>query len=155
MTNRDVFALRRSRFDAFLFADVGTEPNGSTLTMLSLLARLGDDPWAEAARWALAPKTAALDWLTSLISSAPLQPQSQADAPSTAARLLLLLPNRTVIPTQPTTPALKPSTHPWWLPMAIGATVLMIGLAASMVFHQDPKSKPYTAAGKAVVAQTG
>ena len=145
VTNRDVFALRRSRFDAFLFADVGTEPNGSTLTMLSLLARLDNDPWAEAARWAVAPKGAAVDWLTSLISSAPLEPQSQAGARTTATRLVSLLPSRTVNAAGPPAGALKASARPWWLPMTIGAMVLMIGLAASMVFNSGTKSAPHTA----------
>ena len=41
----DAFALRNSGLDQFLFAEVGTELNGSSLTVLSTLARLGKDPW--------------------------------------------------------------------------------------------------------------
>ncbi len=52
MTSTDAFALKNSDLNTFLFADVGTELNGSALTILSVLARLGEDPWAEAARWA-------------------------------------------------------------------------------------------------------
>jgi hypothetical protein len=48
----DHVALQNSDLNPFLYADVGTELNGSTLTMLSVLARLGKDPWVEAARCA-------------------------------------------------------------------------------------------------------
>ena len=63
MTSTDAFALKNSDLNAFLFADVGTEMNGSALTMLSVLARLGQDPWAEAARWTAKQKAAAIDCL--------------------------------------------------------------------------------------------
>ena len=55
-THPNIFALKNSGLDAFLYADVGTEPNGSTLTILSMIARLGRDPWAEAANWATLPR---------------------------------------------------------------------------------------------------
>ena len=37
-------------FDPFLFAPIGAEPNGMPLSVLSALARIGADPWQEAAR---------------------------------------------------------------------------------------------------------
>jgi hypothetical protein len=45
----DVFAMKNSGLEPFLYAEVGTELNGSTLTVLSVFARLGEDPWGEAA----------------------------------------------------------------------------------------------------------
>ncbi len=56
MAKADVFALKNSGLEAFLLAEVGTEWNGSGLTVLSLLARLGKDPWAEAATWSKLPR---------------------------------------------------------------------------------------------------
>ena len=44
MASTDAFTLKNSDLNAFLYADVGTEMNGSVLTMLSVLARLGQDP---------------------------------------------------------------------------------------------------------------
>ena len=38
MPNHDAFALRNLGLDEFLFAEVGTEDNGSALTILSTLA---------------------------------------------------------------------------------------------------------------------
>jgi len=91
----DAFALKNSNLNAFLFADVGTELNGSTLTILSVLARLGLDPWAEAARWAKMPSAAAIDCLAQGIGKMPLSPQALAETFATASSLVKLLPAQT------------------------------------------------------------
>jgi hypothetical protein len=90
----NIFDLRDSSLNAFLFSDVGTEANGSSLTMLSLLARLGKDPWDEAAAWSRKPKDAAIRSLTDSISRMPPNQQVLDDARLTAARLVTLLPNQ-------------------------------------------------------------
>jgi hypothetical protein len=90
----NIFALRDSSLNAFLFSDVGTEANGSSLTMLSLLARLGKDPWDEAAAWSRKPKDAAIRSLTDSISRMPPNQQVFDNARLTAARLVALLPNQ-------------------------------------------------------------
>ena len=77
----DAFALKNSGLNAFLFAEVGTELNGSQLTVLSILARLGQDPWAEAARWAQLPKAAMIDCLVHSIAQMPLCPQALVESP--------------------------------------------------------------------------
>jgi hypothetical protein len=59
MTSPDRFALQHSALNTFLFAEVGTEHNGMTLTALSVIARLGKDPWEEARRLAGLPKASA------------------------------------------------------------------------------------------------
>lgn len=88
----NLFALRDSRLNAFLFSDVGVEPNGTSLTVLSLLARLGKDPWDEAAGWAGQSKSAAVRLLTDSISQMPTNQQALDVAHSTALRLVDLLP---------------------------------------------------------------
>jgi hypothetical protein len=92
MSHSDAFALKNSGLNAFLFAEVGTELNGSPLTILSILARLGRDPWAEAARWAEMPKPAMIDCLAYSIAQMPLCPQALVEARVTASRLVMLLP---------------------------------------------------------------
>lgn len=94
MSASDAFALKNSGLNDFLFAEVGTELNGSTLTILSVLARLGQDPWAEAAKWTKLPKAAIIDRLAQCISEMPLCPQALSDARATASRLILLLPSQ-------------------------------------------------------------
>jgi len=83
--------LKNSDLNAFLFADVGTELNGSALTILTVLARLGSDPWSEAARWAKMPKAAAIDCLAQGIGKMPLSSQALAETFATASSLVKLL----------------------------------------------------------------
>lgn len=92
MAQPDVFALKSLGLDDFIFADVGIESNGSRLTVLSALARLGKDPWEEAARWAREPKAEAIESLRASIVEMPLSSQAIHSAHSTASRLISLLP---------------------------------------------------------------
>jgi hypothetical protein len=94
MTSSDIFLLKKTGLDPFLLAEIGVQENGSPLTMLSFLSRLGQDPWAEAARWARLPHAAVTRNLADLILQMPLRPQVLDDAPRIAARLSQLLPGR-------------------------------------------------------------
>ena len=91
MPDCDIFALDRAGFNGFLFAGIGSEANGSSLTVLSALARLGEDPWALAASWAAMSHAAAAEALAACIRQMPLMPTDLRAAPHTAARLVLLL----------------------------------------------------------------
>jgi hypothetical protein len=90
----DVTALQRSDLNSFLFADVGTEANGMTLSVVSVFARLGSDPWREAGRLADLPKPEATDSLAHSIAEMPTSPWQLRDAAVIAARLTRLLPAR-------------------------------------------------------------
>jgi hypothetical protein len=87
-----------TEFDAFLFASTGLERNGMPLSVVSVLARLDLDPWQEAASLAALPAETATQklaaWLEALSEPAP----KQADASTTAARLIALLPRWPVPP---------------------------------------------------------
>ena len=129
----DAFTLKNSGLQAFLYADVGTEPNGSTLTILSVLARLGNDPWAQAASWAAMPRAAAIDGLSQGIAQMPLVPAPLMGSRDIAARLVELLPanSRQVIPaeasgTTPVRPAAQTAMMIWWgIAAWIGLTVML------------------------------
>ena len=97
VTRATATTMPTSDLDPFLFADVGTQTNGVELTVLSLLARLGSDPWVEAARLALLPRGAATDWLAERIATMPLSVQAVGAARDTATTLLLRLPARTTV----------------------------------------------------------
>lgn len=133
MTSIDAFALKNSNLNTFLFADVGTELNGSPLTILSVLARLGEDPWAEAARWAKMPKSAAVECLAQSIGKMPLDTPALADTYATASRLILLLPlqNRSeesgVSGTSDVPVAFE------WVPMALFCLSLVFGIMLNMI----------------------
>ena len=51
MATSDVTTLQRSDLNPFLFAGIGTEPNGTTLSVLSVFARHGNDPWRMSCRY--------------------------------------------------------------------------------------------------------
>jgi hypothetical protein len=90
----DVTALQRSDLNLFLFADVGTEASGMTLSVVSVLARQGSDPWREAGRLADLPKAEATDSLARTIAGMPKSLWNLPDAIVIAARLTGLLPAR-------------------------------------------------------------
>ena len=144
VTSTDAFALKNSELNAFLYADVGLEINGSVLTMLSVLARLGQDPWAEAARLTTLPKAAAIDGLARSIGKMPLDPRALAETNVTALRLLLLLPAQVQNPAQTIRAAITASAMPGWVPIACLCASLLVGLAFTMT------SAPVAPAGAAV-----
>jgi hypothetical protein len=89
----DAFVLQNSDLNDFLYADLGGA-DGPMLTVLSLLARLGLDPWHEAGRIAKLPRKAAINGLAMMVADVPECGGSPECAISTAARLVLLLPSR-------------------------------------------------------------
>jgi hypothetical protein len=89
-----VTTLRRSDLNQFLFADIGTEANGMTLSVLSVFARRGSDPWTEAGRLAALSKADATDSLAQMIAGMPRSLWPLPDAIVIAVRLIGLLPAR-------------------------------------------------------------
>jgi hypothetical protein len=84
-------ATLRTDFDAFLYSSVGDDANGLPLTLLTVLARLGVDPWDEAADLASLPTEPALQRLAARLESMPNGPASAADTVTLATRLIKLL----------------------------------------------------------------
>ncbi len=94
MPSSDAFALRRSGLNEFLFAAVGTEANGMTLSLVSVFARLGNDPWQEAGRLAGLPKPEATESLARTIANMPSSVWPLQAATAIATRLIALLPTQ-------------------------------------------------------------
>ena len=94
MTLRPEYSLGHSEFNDFLFASIGEEESGSQLTVLSALARLGLDPWTEAARLSDLPKEAATAALTATIARLPEGALKASDVRSIALLLVDRLPGR-------------------------------------------------------------
>jgi hypothetical protein len=125
MSRSDVFALKNSSLNAFLLADIGEEINGSRLTILSALARLGKDPWDEAAKWDQEPKAHAIEALTANIIDMPLNHEAIQDARSIAARLIFSSnPTQRVLPN--------------WMWMAILYPWVLLALNAGMALSHGP-----------------
>jgi hypothetical protein len=128
----DVTALQRSDLNQFLFADIGTEANGMTLSVMSVFARLGADPWTEAGRLAILPKADAADSLASMIAGMPRSLWPLPDASVIAVRLIGLLPAR------PATAAIRQVARRWPANQIalVGACVALVIAFAFMMLKQ-------------------
>ena len=94
MVSSDVFAFGRSGLSEFLYAPVGNEANDMTLSLISVFARRGDDPWREAGRLAGLPKSEAIESLARIIAGMPNSTWPLQAAMTIAARLIALLPGQ-------------------------------------------------------------
>jgi hypothetical protein len=94
MASSDVFAFGRSGLSEFLYAPVGNEANDMTLSLISVFARRGDDPWREAGRLAGLPKSEAIESLARIIAGMPNSLWPLQAATTIAVRLIALLPGQ-------------------------------------------------------------
>ena len=94
------FSLLHSDLNDFLFAPVGEEENGITLSVVSGLTRLGLDPWEEAARLTPLPKARAAEVLATLIARLPIDRTRALDDLAISRRLVELLPAQKMVPLQ-------------------------------------------------------
>jgi hypothetical protein len=88
------FSLLHSDLNDFLFASVGEEQNGVTLSVVSALTRLGLDPWEEAARLTPLPKARAAEALATLVARLPIRRTLSSDDLVISRRLVELLPDQ-------------------------------------------------------------
>jgi hypothetical protein len=139
MTLRPEYALGHSEYNAFLFAAVGEEESGLPLTVLTALARLGVDPWQEAARLSDLPREAAVRAFALTIAKLPAGDWKSSDSEAIAARLVNWLPGRSASPIVPSpsgrTRVQMKSTRPsTWL---IGGAVFVALLFPAIYLQPD------------------
>lgn len=82
-----------TRFDHFLQTPVGDDQKGTSVTVLSMLARLGVDPWREASDLAALPKGSAWERLDGLMARFTDVPSLIAERADVVTRLVASLPN--------------------------------------------------------------
>jgi len=92
MADPNVLNPHTPEFDRFLYASVGEDRNGSVVTVLSTLARLGLDPWNETADLVTLGRDAAGVRLGQLLSGFHDVPALGRDHPKVARELSQLLP---------------------------------------------------------------
>jgi hypothetical protein len=78
-------------YDDFLFAEIGEQENGMTMSMASALVRLGLDPWEEAGRLAAMPAATAVTAVSALIARMSDLKLRASENTSLAAGLVRLL----------------------------------------------------------------
>lgn len=79
-------------YQAFLFAPLGDDGNGTPLAIASILGRMSLDPWHEAAALAALPADVAAKKLASFIDAMPDWSVKHPGSAELAARLVKLLP---------------------------------------------------------------
>ncbi len=92
MSASDILHPDGADFDSFLFAEVGEDRNGATVTVISALARLGIEPWNEARELAGLGQEEAKARLTAHFETITDIPALALASASRAARLVPLLP---------------------------------------------------------------
>jgi len=130
-----------SEFNEFLFAPVADDGKGSSLSVLSALARQNVDPWNEAAVLAGLPRASAIERLAVVIAGLPGAPAELTGPTTVATRLIGLLP-RVVRPgvSSFTTSPLGATGSPPWL-IYIMMFMLLAQLAAQF-FGPGTRSVP-------------
>jgi hypothetical protein len=128
MPLRVEYTLHQSNLGDFLSAPVWMEENGTPLSVLSALARLDLDPWAEGARLALLSKDAATSRLATILRQLPEKQSGTTDTDRIADRLVALLPKDAAAAT---TTAMSTNDVADWIGGAAGSNQwIILALAA-------------------------
>ncbi len=101
MTSSASVSYLTPKFDAFLFARINEESDATPLTVLSVLARLGVDPWEEAAKLSRLPRGSAAQELVAFIAATPGAPSDYLNAKTVSDKLINLLPSPAAIAIPP------------------------------------------------------
>jgi hypothetical protein len=99
-----------SRYDEFLFAEIGEQQNGMPMSMASALTRLGLDPWEEAARLAAMPAAAAVGALSARVARMSDLTLRASESKKLVAGLVPLLARGA----RPSANAAPARAAPWW-----------------------------------------
>ena len=138
MTNPASLSRLDPQLNGFLFAPIGEDGQGITVSVLSALARRDVDPWEEAAKLASLPGETAISRLATLIAPLPDGPAASLDPKVIAARLIALLPSHSssgaVLRANGAT--LSP-TNFWWPIVAMGFMALVFSMQMFMASHQQ------------------
>lgn len=129
-----------TKFNNFLYAPIGDDERGTLVSVLSALARLNLDPWAEAADLAGLPEEAAIRRLASLIAKLPQGALVHLDLSAASARLVALLPRLAsleIIPTEASRRAATAVMHkPASAYMMVAVMVIVFGVQYLYSDHQ-------------------
>lgn len=133
MPSTDAFALRQS--DSTNSSLHRSEPRrmALTLSLVSVFARAGNDPWLEARKLAGLPKSAAAESLARSIAGMPKSIWPLQTAMTIADRLVVLLPTRPDGAGQsPSAPAISPKAKAARL---VGIALLLVCVACMLAFQ--------------------
>jgi hypothetical protein len=145
-----------TEFNRFLFASIGEESNGMSLSVVSALSRNGFDPWQEAAALARLPVEAATQSVAAWVERLSDIPSAQAERFTIAARLVALLPGHPKPLAALASPGSAHVTTPLKSPAIFYVLMMVLAVCAQLLIasrqsETPPKSAPTTAAPAAPV----
>jgi hypothetical protein len=144
-------------YDAFLYAAIGADANGTALSVLSAMARMNLDPWQEARDLGELSAKAAARRLASLIAAVPGGPSDPDEPGVIAARLVKLLPSQTrsILPPLPPHKELLDLKTLAKSRMALYVLVALIALVLATTWFRtrQPPAGPTNATHVSEVAQ--
>jgi len=141
MTRSASVSALGSEFNDFLFAPIGEDRNDVPLSVLSALARLGLDPWQEAAELAQLPRDTATQRLVASLAALSDGLSVHLEIRTIAARLIALLPHpaRSNVPSHGTIPGVDEIIK-FRMGMRLFAVLIAIMLAAQwIVASREPQ----------------
>jgi hypothetical protein len=127
------FSLLHSDLNDFLFAPVGEEQNGMTLSVVSGLTRLGLNPWEEAARLTPLPKARAAEALAKVIARLPIHRTQALDDLAISRRLVELLPAQKLAPLRGREQAGTEQRKYWGTMILLASVALGAAVLSSML----------------------
>lgn len=152
MTSRAITPLHGGEFDRFLFASIGDERNGMSLSVVSALARLGVDPWEETLALSKLPRTSAATRLANLIASTTRSLTPEDSSETIAARLVALLPaSPSFTARAPEAAVVLASVRPSRLALGLGVVALLL---AGYVFYLSQRTTDVPPASMGVSTDT-
>lgn len=135
MTGPTILNPNNPKFERFLYASVGEDRAGSPVSVLSVLARLNLDPWAETAKLAALGRTAADARLSALLSRCREVPKLGQDHQAVAHDLTRLLPEGKTGMTASDEAKPKGVTLSWSVLLTI---LLVVYMLIQMIFFGAP-----------------
>ena len=142
-------------FNAFLFATVCEGRDEMPVSVLSALAWLDLDPWAEAAELASMPAVGAAERLSSLLAGVTGGPAAQPDRESMAARLVGLLPTPVGTDVKLGARAAAVRTSPYIQSLGIMWLIVLAAMAVSAwIGAQPPVAGAHGSGSRPAVAAT-
>jgi hypothetical protein len=135
-------------YNAFLYAAIGADANGTVVSVLSAMARMNLDPWQETKDLAALSAKAATRRLASLIAAVPGGPSDPNEPALIAARLVKLLPSQTrsIVPPLPPRKELLDLKTLATSRMALYALLALIALVLAITWvrsYQPPTAAPH------------
>lgn len=91
MSRLDHFHQGATPYDRFLYAELGQDEAGNTVSVLSALARMGRDPWDEAAELSALPSAGAQTRLEALLARFSDVPAARRATRASTPQLVALL----------------------------------------------------------------